>query len=295
MRRHHRVRLADGGDVRRPAVPAERARLLDARRRRLDPAGARCCMVIVAPRSAKLVEARGARFTLLIGYVFCLLGFLTMLLLWKDGIPYWKVGLGYALRGRRRRLRRHARLALADRLGAGQARGDGVGHRRPAARPRRRDHAVDPRRAADRRLRLRRARGDRRLAEHGAGHARACKPSWRSRSRAPPTSPQQLPAVRRRDHRGGEDLVRLRRQVGLHAPASSRSCSVPRSCSSASRGASRSWRCWRGTTRRTRRPARLPDATPATARRSPRRISRRRRFPPPTGCRRTRASRRRRS
>ena len=29
---------------------------------------------------------------------FCLLGFLTMLLLWKDGIPYWKVGLGYALR-----------------------------------------------------------------------------------------------------------------------------------------------------------------------------------------------------
>ena len=43
-------------------------------------------MVLVAPRSAKLVEARGARFTLLIGYVFCLLGFLTMLLLWKEGI-----------------------------------------------------------------------------------------------------------------------------------------------------------------------------------------------------------------
>jgi DHA2 family multidrug resistance protein-like MFS transporter len=56
-------------------------------------------MVIVAPRSAKLVEARGARFTLLVGYCFCLLGFLTMLLLWKAGIPYWKVGLGYALIG----------------------------------------------------------------------------------------------------------------------------------------------------------------------------------------------------
>ena len=54
-------------------------------------------MVLVAPRSAKLVEARGARFTLLVGYVFCLLGFLTMLLLWKEGISYWKVGLGYAL------------------------------------------------------------------------------------------------------------------------------------------------------------------------------------------------------
>jgi MFS transporter, DHA2 family, multidrug resistance protein len=57
------------------------------------------CMVLVAPRSAKIVEARGARFTLLLGYVFCLLGFLTMLLLWKDGIPYWKVALGYAFVG----------------------------------------------------------------------------------------------------------------------------------------------------------------------------------------------------
>ena len=44
-------------------------------------------MVLVAPRSAKLVESRGARFTLLAGYVFCLLGFLTMLLLWKEGSP----------------------------------------------------------------------------------------------------------------------------------------------------------------------------------------------------------------
>ena len=57
-------------------------------------------MVVVAPRSAKLVEARGARLlTLLIGYVFCVLGFLTMLLLWKQGISYWKVGLGYAFIG----------------------------------------------------------------------------------------------------------------------------------------------------------------------------------------------------
>ncbi len=57
------------------------------------------CMVLVAPRSAKLVEARGARFTLLLGYVFVLLGFLTMLLLWKEGTPYWEVGLAYALVG----------------------------------------------------------------------------------------------------------------------------------------------------------------------------------------------------
>ena len=44
------------------------------------------CMVIVAPRSAKLVESHGARFTLLSGYVFCVLGFLAMLLLWNDGV-----------------------------------------------------------------------------------------------------------------------------------------------------------------------------------------------------------------
>ena len=60
---------------------------------------AAACMVVVAPRSAKLVEARGARFTLLFGYVFVLLGFLTMLLLWKENIAYWKVGLGYAFVG----------------------------------------------------------------------------------------------------------------------------------------------------------------------------------------------------
>jgi EmrB/QacA subfamily drug resistance transporter len=57
------------------------------------------CMVLIAPRSAKLVEARGARVTLLIGYAFCLLGFLAMLLLWNEGISYWKVALAYSLVG----------------------------------------------------------------------------------------------------------------------------------------------------------------------------------------------------
>jgi MFS transporter, DHA2 family, multidrug resistance protein len=56
-------------------------------------------MVLIAPRSAKLVTMRGARFTLLVGYACCMLGFLTMLLLWKQGISYWKVGLGYAFIG----------------------------------------------------------------------------------------------------------------------------------------------------------------------------------------------------
>jgi MFS transporter, DHA2 family, multidrug resistance protein len=56
-------------------------------------------MVVVAPRSAQLVEARGARFTLLLGYVFVLLGFGTMLVLWNEGIDYWPIALGYVLVG----------------------------------------------------------------------------------------------------------------------------------------------------------------------------------------------------
>jgi EmrB/QacA subfamily drug resistance transporter len=56
-------------------------------------------MVLIAPRSAKLVEARGSRFTLLVGYVCCLLGFVVMLVLWTDGQSYWAIGLGYALIG----------------------------------------------------------------------------------------------------------------------------------------------------------------------------------------------------
>jgi DHA2 family multidrug resistance protein-like MFS transporter len=60
---------------------------------------AAACMVVVAPRSAKLVEARGARFTLLAGYLFCFLGFLTMLLLWNEGISYWRIALAYSLVG----------------------------------------------------------------------------------------------------------------------------------------------------------------------------------------------------
>jgi MFS family permease len=60
---------------------------------------AAACMVLIAPRSAKLVESHGARLTLLVGYVFCLLGFLTMLLLWQEGVPFWKVGLAYGFIG----------------------------------------------------------------------------------------------------------------------------------------------------------------------------------------------------
>jgi EmrB/QacA subfamily drug resistance transporter len=56
-------------------------------------------MVVVAPRSAKMIERFGSRQTLLTGYAFVILAFLTMLLLWGEGSAYWEIGLGYALVG----------------------------------------------------------------------------------------------------------------------------------------------------------------------------------------------------
>ena len=56
-------------------------------------------MVLVAPRSAKLVGTIGSRNTMLLGYVFVFLGFLTMLVLWREHSPYWEVGLAYAFAG----------------------------------------------------------------------------------------------------------------------------------------------------------------------------------------------------
>ncbi len=56
-------------------------------------------MILVAPRSAKLVESHGARFTLLCGYVFLFLAFLTMLVLWRENASYWQIGLAYVFIG----------------------------------------------------------------------------------------------------------------------------------------------------------------------------------------------------
>lgn len=56
-------------------------------------------MVVVAPRSAKLVEARGSRFTLLIGYLSCFLSFAWMLIFWKEGISYLHVFIAYSFMG----------------------------------------------------------------------------------------------------------------------------------------------------------------------------------------------------
>jgi MFS transporter, DHA2 family, multidrug resistance protein len=56
-------------------------------------------MVLVAPRSAKLVESHGARFTLLVGYVFLLFAFVWMFAVWNEGNHYWEIALAYVFIG----------------------------------------------------------------------------------------------------------------------------------------------------------------------------------------------------
>ncbi len=61
------------------------------------PAGA--ALVLIARHSASLVEARGSRFTLLLGYAFCLAAFLMMLLTWDASTSFWVVGVTATMLG----------------------------------------------------------------------------------------------------------------------------------------------------------------------------------------------------
>ena len=56
-------------------------------------------MVVVAPQSAKLVEALGSRFTLLLGYAFIVAGLVVAYLTWDEGASVWVVIAAYFLIG----------------------------------------------------------------------------------------------------------------------------------------------------------------------------------------------------
>lgn len=56
-------------------------------------------MVIVAPFSSRMIERYGSRVTLLVGFVLCTLGFITMLALWDIHTPVGFVVLSYTLIG----------------------------------------------------------------------------------------------------------------------------------------------------------------------------------------------------
>ncbi|OZE82021.1 MFS transporter [Rhodococcus sp. 15-649-1-2] len=60
---------------------------------------AAAAMVLVAPQSAKLVESKGSRFTLLLGYLFIVLGLVVAWATWKENVSYLFVALSYVLLG----------------------------------------------------------------------------------------------------------------------------------------------------------------------------------------------------
>lgn len=55
-------------------------------------------LLVISPISARVLEARGSRTTMLIGYSFVLVGFLTTLL-WNPTTPYVLVGFGFLVIG----------------------------------------------------------------------------------------------------------------------------------------------------------------------------------------------------
>lgn len=56
-------------------------------------------MMAVSPLSARMINTLGSRDTLLIGTGFVVVAFVLMLVLWREGSPYWQVGLAYAVLG----------------------------------------------------------------------------------------------------------------------------------------------------------------------------------------------------
>ena len=185
-----------GSDHRRGEVVVPRRRPVGIRRRPRRGARRRGARLLRVPearargRAARLVPRAGHR-----------------------GSSYWQIARRVRLHRRRRRSRRNARVALADRVRSGDARGNGVRHRRSPARSRRRDHAVDLRRAPDGRVcggRIGRDRGvgQGHHVEHPGCAHEVVRERRGGRTAAPP--------VRRRDHRGREAGLPRRRRLGLH-------------------------------------------------------------------------------
>lgn len=55
-------------------------------------------LLFLSPVSARLVERRGSRVTMLVGYGLVLVGFLTTLA-WNPSTPYWLIGFGFLIIG----------------------------------------------------------------------------------------------------------------------------------------------------------------------------------------------------
>ena len=213
-------------------------------------------MVVVAPRSAKLVEARGARFTLLCGYVFLFAAFLWMLLLWTEGAPYWQIAVAYIFIG--------AGVGLAGTPASHSLTGSV-----PVTRAGMASGTADLQRdlggaimqsifgalltagyAASVSSQI--AASDKTRHRLDAGCAHEVVLECRGRGRA-------ASAVLERDHRRRE-VAFFTATTGRTRRVWSRSCSAPFSSSSCSRSTTRRSDCSRSTTRPTRKGSRQRDA-----------------------------------
>ncbi len=161
-------------------------------------------MVVVAPRSAALVQQRGSRFTLLVGQSMLALAFIAMLALWGEDSPYWQVAVPLALMGIGVGLAGHAVVELAHRLGAGAPRWHGIWHGRPAARPGRCVDDLDLWRPAHGRVRIGNGHRDLsvRAGHHGHHAERAAAVLFECRGPGQP-----IPAVLNADHLGRQGVV----------------------------------------------------------------------------------------
>ena len=99
LRRDHRVRLVDGHRSSSTSSTSRTSWDTHSLQAGLAILPAVVFMVLVAPRSAALVQRNGSRATLLSGQVLLALAFVGMLLLWKDNSPYWQVAIPLCLMG----------------------------------------------------------------------------------------------------------------------------------------------------------------------------------------------------
>ena len=181
-------------------------------------------MVLMAPRSAKLIESRGSRFTLLVGYSSacsaswpCSCCGMRARRTGRLGWPIFWSAPASALRARL--------IALAHRLGPGLPRRDGLGHDRPSARSRRRDHAVDPGGRLDRGLFSLDRGGDLKRPGQGEDQRQHANCARRSPSQAPVSSRSSIRSTQSRSsppHAARSSTATIARTWR----ASSRSCSA---------------------------------------------------------------------
>ena len=252
VRRNHRLRLADGRDVRQSAVPPERERLLHAPGRRGHPSGRPRHGRRRTPLREARRSARGKCHAPLRLRVPVLSPSSGCCSSGTKGSAYWQIATAYIFIGAGVGLAGNAGVALTHGVGAGDTRRHGLGHRRPPAVS---GSAVESSRSSapcSRQAMPRPYRG----ANRSRPPTRTSREVRRRRSRSPSTAPKRSRSSIRSTPTRSSPARRRHSWTATtgHTPRGwSRSCSA---------------RCWSGSCSRkstTRRSSYWPPTTPRTA------------------------------